>query len=241
MRRWAIGATAALAFGGIGGALAACRSEPSSAALRVIELYTSQGCDSCPPADRWLAALPDDGRSVRLAWHVDYWDRLGWKDPFAQAAFSQRQREQLAINGSGFPYTPQVVIDSRDRRDWRQWPQGVGPSGVAAQMTIQLEREGDAVLARLQPLAGSARRLAGFWAITEGGHATAVKAGENAGALLRNDHVVRHWQPLPAFDAGERTLRLAVPRAEGGRTRRVVLVLTDAASGRTVQAAQLGC
>ena len=97
---------------------AACTAQSGPTATPVIELYTSEGCNSCPPADRWLSSWKDDPGTVVLAFHVDYWDRLGWKDRFASAAYSQRQARQQSINGAGFSYTPQVVIDGRDRKDW---------------------------------------------------------------------------------------------------------------------------
>src|ERR1700709_639060 len=94
-------------------AMAASSQCPSvqSGALRapVVELYTSEGCSSCPPADRWLSGFKADPSTVALAFHVDYWDRLGWKDRFASAAFTERQSRQQAVNGARFSYTPQVV------------------------------------------------------------------------------------------------------------------------------------
>ena len=88
----------------------------------LIELYTSEGCDSCPPADRWLSSLSKQklgDRAVALALHVDYWDRLGWKDRFGSAGFSQRQREESTRSGGEFVYTPQVLLQGRDFPQWQ--------------------------------------------------------------------------------------------------------------------------
>ena len=74
----------------------------------MVELYTSEGCSSCPPADRWLSALKDGPPVVALAFHVDYWDRLGWKDRNASPAYTRRQAAQQRFNGARFSYTPQV-------------------------------------------------------------------------------------------------------------------------------------
>lgn len=93
---------------------ATCSAASGPSRARLLELYTSEGCSSCPPAERWLSQLPPDSGVVPLAFHVDYWDRLGWRDPFAQAAFSRRQR---ARNSKlGWVYTPQVMLDGDDLR-----------------------------------------------------------------------------------------------------------------------------
>jgi hypothetical protein len=93
---------------------ATCTATSGPARASLLELYTSEGCSSCPPADRWLSQMPPRRDVVPLAFHVDYWDRLGWKDRFAQAAFSQRQRARN--RGAGWVYTPQVMLDGAERR-----------------------------------------------------------------------------------------------------------------------------
>src|SRR3954466_11198991 len=96
------------------------RSGPQTAAL--VELYTSEGCDSCPPADRWLSGLGRRGlapdRVVPLSLHVDYWDYIGWKDPYAKREFSSRQRKLTQLQRNAFVYTPQVMLQGRDYREW---------------------------------------------------------------------------------------------------------------------------
>src|SRR4051812_14075895 len=95
------------------------RSGDKTAAL--VELYTSEGCDSCPPADRWLSALGASYRPellVPLALHVDYWDYIGWKDPYAKREFSQRQRRLSQLQRASFVYTPQVLVQGTDFREW---------------------------------------------------------------------------------------------------------------------------
>ena len=102
-------------------AYADCRAHSPDHATALIELYTSEGCDSCPPADRWLSSLSSRNlgdRAVALALHVDYWDRLGWKDRFGSAGFSQRQRDESARSGGDFVYTPQVLLQGRDFPQW---------------------------------------------------------------------------------------------------------------------------
>jgi hypothetical protein len=210
----------------------ACTATSGPQAPTLVELYTSQGCSSCPPADRWLSRLPRDGSVLPLAFHVSYWDYIGWKDPFAQAAFGERQRQQQRINGSRIAYTPQVVLQGQDRRDWSGWR--AQPAGAAA-VQITLARDGAGVQATLK---GAPRRLAAQWWWTSSGHETAVGAGENRGERLRHDHVVRGGLAVQAFDfSGSQQLRL--PEAPPGQ--RVVLVLLDALSGRPLQALALDC
>ena len=97
------------------GAAAACVATSGRETVPLVELFTSEGCDSCPPADRWLSATFPSVRAAAsasvLAFHVDYWDRLGWKDRFASPAFTQRQAQQQVPSGARFSYTPQVVVD----------------------------------------------------------------------------------------------------------------------------------
>ena len=99
-----------------------CRAESGASTVALVELYTSEGCDSCPPADRWLSSsfapvvAGDD--AVALAFHVDYWDRLGWKDRFAAAAWTKRQYAAASAARSDLVYTPQVLLQGRDFPAW---------------------------------------------------------------------------------------------------------------------------
>jgi len=225
---------------------ATCSAQSAADAAPVIELYTSEGCSSCPPADRWLSRLKDDPSVVALAFHVDYWDRLGWKDRFASPAYTQRQAQQLPSNGARFSYTPQVVIDGFDRPRWHSTdPPGTTRARAAALVDVQLTREGKQVAATVQARPGAPARLAGYWALTEHGHSTAVKAGENEGATLQHDFVVQRYLPIAAWNATAGlpvALRFeAEPALGAAPPRSVNLVVTDAATGKPVQAVRLGC
>ena len=103
-------------------------SAQAGAATTVVELYTSEGCSSCPPADRWLSTLKNRPDVVALAFHVNYWDQLGWPDRFASAAFTERQRQLMAPSGSRYVYTPQVIANGQD---WRGWPALPKPASAA--------------------------------------------------------------------------------------------------------------
>src|SRR5258706_12666100 len=101
----------------------ACTATSGATVPAVVELYTSEGCDSCPPADRWVASLKDEaarGKVIPLAFHVDYWDYLGWKDPFGDPVYSARHREAASRGGAKVIYTPQVLLDGREFQQWRR-------------------------------------------------------------------------------------------------------------------------
>src|SRR5260221_9550346 len=96
-----------------------CTVTSPASTVALVELYTSQGCSSCPPADRWLTSLSDRERVVPLALHVGYWDDIGWKDPFAQEQFATRQYWLASANGRPGVYTPGVFVHGRAFQHWR--------------------------------------------------------------------------------------------------------------------------
>lgn len=182
------------------GASAECSVSSESNRVALLELYTSEGCSSCPPADRWLSSLAATGigneRVVPLALHVDYWDYIGWRDRFAQPAFSERQRQMA----STVVYTPQVMLNGRDFRAWRNpgrfARELAAINNSAAQATIRL------TLKQTQPytldVSAAAQNMqegnhAFFLALYENNLTSIVKRGENAGATLHHDFVVRQW------------------------------------------------
>ncbi|MEP7298601.1 MAG: DUF1223 domain-containing protein [Burkholderiales bacterium] len=218
-----------------------CTARSPATVTPVVELYTSEGCSSCPPADQWLSRLKADAPVVALAFHVDYWDRLGWKDRFASPAFTQRQAQQQRPSGARFSYTPQVMIDGADRPDW---PGATIGTRAPASIEARLVREGNHVTATITPAAGAPARLGAYWAVTEQGHVSAVKAGENQGATLRHDFVVRDYRPVAAWAAKPEATTLQFELDGNGdpaHARQVNLVIVNADTGRPVQAVKLGC
>jgi hypothetical protein len=174
----------------------ALRAEPQRfasgpARVALVELYTSEGCSSCPPAERWIAARKDDAglwhTFVPVAFHVDYWNRLGWPDRFSTRDFTQRQYALAASWGTDSVYTPCFV---RDGAEWR--PAGerelrVSPTPVGA-LTVVLE--GTTLRAEFTP--ATARTKDEFEvhvALLGGGLVSKVTAGENSGETLRQEFV----------------------------------------------------
>lgn len=227
-------------------ATAACSVRSGPTVTPVVELFTSEGCNSCPPADRWMSTLKTDPGVVALAFHVDYWDRLGWKDRFASPAYTQRQAQTQASSGARFNYTPQVLLDGADRKDW---PRIAAPLSApqrqrpAARVDITLVRDAGRFSATIAPASGAPARLAAYWALTENNHSTAVKAGENEGVTLTHDHVVREYVPVAAWNAASPTTLRFEPNTprDAGHPAEVNLVVVDADSGRPLQAVKLDC
>ncbi len=224
-----------------------CSAVSSAHLPLLVELYTSQGCSSCPPADRWLSRLKGRDDVVAMAFHVEYWNRLGWTDRFADLTYTQRQAQQQRSNGARYSYTPQVVVDGRDQPDWRSLPLPLASTDARARAPLQLTlaREGAAYSAQVRALAGAPVRLAAYWALTEDGHVSAVKAGENRGARLANDFVVREYLAVAPWSSRADqpvSLRFSPGTApDAAHPRQMNLVVVDADSGRPLQALKLGC
>ena len=232
-------ATATMFAGTALGAGLGCKAESPAALGPVIELYTSEGCSSCPPADRWLSTLKQtaaSGRVVVQAFHVGYWDYIGWVDRFASPAYTQRQRDIAGRNGLSNIYTPQLVRNGRDFKDYAQAIAG----GEPARARIALQRTADdAFEATVSPVDGVGAWSA-YWTVTENGHSSRVLAGENAGELLQHDFVVRQYVAAGDYrGASKLTLRTIPPLA--GHPRQINLVVFDPKSGRPLQALGLGC
>jgi hypothetical protein len=166
----------------------------------VVELFTSQGCNSCPPADVFLGELSARPDVLALSLHVDYWDYIGWKDPFAQRAHTERQRSYSRALHQRFVYTPQMVVDGA--------LQGIGSEPATINKLIEKARKlaagGPAISVtgsgphRIVHIgAAKAEAPAKVWLVFfDSRHETAVKAGENSGRHLANYNVVRTLTPV---------------------------------------------
>jgi hypothetical protein len=201
----------------------------------VVELFTSQGCSSCPPADRLLTELSRTRQDVLpLAFHVTYWNQLGWKDPYSFEAATDRQRRYARLSDVGGIYTPQAVVDGRQ--------DVVGSDGAGLRRAIA------AAAARVQALPLTVHRAGAELAIAlpagtgagkvlvvgyDGEHRTQVARGENAGATLLESNIVRglalagEWQGRPA------ELHVAAPAGEH------LAVIVQAADGAILGAARV--
>ncbi|REK09757.1 MAG: DUF1223 domain-containing protein [Acidobacteria bacterium] len=187
--------------------------------LIVVELFTSQGCSSCPPADRLLGELAEEGDVLALSFHVDYWNRLGWTDPFSAPQWSQRQEEYARRQASDSVYTPQMVIDGRhgfvgsdraeasrllerQRRDPRPLELAL-TAEVAGPSRVDVTVEGTAAGDAERPAAAGADVADLLVLVVERELVTPVRRGENGGRTLRNHRVVRSLTRLPWPGVGE--------------------------------------
>ena len=175
----------------------------------VVELYTSQGCSSCPPADEFMATLVANPDVIALALHVDYWDYIGWKDEFANAAFTDRQKDYARAIGSRTIYTPQMIVNGIDRVEGNN-PEAVESlvrmhlmenSGVS----LMLQRDGNRLIVRgsgdmARPLTVNLVRYVPNETVT-------IERGENAGLTMDYHNIVTEFTTIGEW-SGETPLAM---------------------------------
>ncbi len=230
---------------------ASCTAHSGAERAMLIELYTSEGCSSCPPAERWLSGFV--GKTVAatvvipLAFHVDYWDYIGWRDRFASPKYAARQYERMNQNRGRFAYTPQTLINGLDSSMWRQAraPGDIVPgasvasgadlalrveTGTAGRIAVELDT-------RLLPANDKARVVA-YLALYENGLTSNVRAGENTGRQLRHDFVVRDWVgPFPISDVRDTKINhIFTPTDVVSRNTGVAALVEVADGSRLLQA-----
>jgi hypothetical protein len=229
-----------------------CKAQSGDKTVALVELYTSEGCSSCPPADRWLSSLSGRGftpdRVVPLALHVDYWDYIGWKDPYAKREFSQRQRKLSQLQRMALVYTPQVVLQGRDFPRWGSpafdtTVAAINAQPARARISLEivaaskgmLDTQVSAEVIDVKQMADAALYLA----VYENRLSSRVTSGENSGRMLTHDHVVLEWQGPFAFGPGGRiSERRVLPLLPKGVPERsgVVGFVQDRRTGEVLQA-----
>jgi hypothetical protein len=224
---------------------ARCEVRTGADAPTIVELYTSEGCSSCPPADRWLSTLNDQPNVLPLAFHVNYWNHLGWQDRFATPATTQRQHQVRAVQNGRYVYTPQVVLNGQDYRGWHgQSPTALDKAGrtpTNTAPTLLIRRNGNQVTASVGAMPSTAE-LAGYWAVLQDGLVSRVTRGENAGETLTHDHVVSLYQPVPTWNSDQpQELQLSLPEGPQFEALRVAFVVTQPDLVSPVQGAVLNC
>jgi len=198
-----------------------------------IELFTSQGCSSCPPADAYLGSLAKRPDVVALSFHVDYWDYIGWKDPFATHDTTERQRAYARVLKQRYVYTPEMVVEGighdtgRERgaietllaEAQRRSPKRATPElslDVAGPLTVKLAPF---------PLDGQPAEV--MLAIYDRRHSTPVASGENQGRMLENFNIVRHFELLARWDGSAKSWTRDAGRLQTGQGAAVIVQRAD--------------
>ncbi|HZZ13861.1 MAG TPA: DUF1223 domain-containing protein [Paraburkholderia sp.] len=236
---------------------AVCASHSPAHRVALVELYSSEGCNSCPPADSWLSQWKTSGATqgiVPLALHVDYWNSLGWTDRFSQHRFTERQQTLTDLAGGHTIYTPEIFVSGRELRNWSR------PDSFQGRVSALVAEPAQADVAlALRPTAKGAFNvdaqfsrhtadahdtLNAYVAVYENALSTQVGGGENSGVTLHHERVVRQWiGPVPLAAGGahiQRDIRIdgADLNANAGDFG-VVAFIENAGTGDVLQVAEL--
>src|SRR5215472_11691421 len=175
---------------------ASCQPVVFQSTLRqtaLLELFTSEGCSSCPSAENWLSQLKESPglwkEFVPVAFHVDYWDYLGWRDPWGSKAFSDRQRAYAQLWRGDSIYTPGFVLNGQEWRGWSRENRGPPASATKAGVLRVSSADGAHWQVTFSPLNHTANDYDAHAALLAGGLTSDVKAGENRGRRLKHDFV----------------------------------------------------
>ena len=203
--------------------------------VAVVELFTSEGCSSCPPADELLLQIAKEARKsgkavYPLAYHVDYWDDLGWKDPRASPAYTERQREYDKVLDVASPYTPQMIVNGRtgfvgSRRGSAQWAidKALERGSTSSVRITSVKRDANDRWTFAARVTGAAQGDRAVWALAQREIEVKVKAGENGGRTLHHGEVVRALGTA-LVGRGDFSFSVQPPYADGGTFSIVVFV-----------------
>lgn len=221
----------------IADANAACSVSSSAERPHLVELYTSEGCDSCPPAERWISTLLKHPDLVGMEFHVDYWDTSEWRDPFSNHAYTVRQKALAKRGNRDQIFTPQVWLDGHV---WGNWPKGSPPAavdGTAPPLRVTVDN-GDLAHVHVDVEgAGDKPDYRIYAALTENGLSEHVRGGENRGKTLDHDEVVRVFAGPFTLPHADIELK-APPHVDMGKASLIAFV-QDEREGSVVQAVRL--
>lgn len=239
-----------------GSALAAQQDSESEIVLSInsaptitplVELYTSEGCSSCPPADQFLGRLggllDDQFRAVPLAFHVDYWNWLGWTDPFSKEQFTERQRVVAEYNAQRSIYTPELVVAGKEARgggqifDWITKNNST-KSSVDIKLRVIAKTpyllEADVMFENM----ASGIRPEVYYAVYENSIVREIAGGENEGKTLSHEYVVRHWSQSRTIAHGSSSQNVLLELDEDWNLENlgIAIVVINPDNGETLQA-----
>lgn len=205
----------------------------------VVELYTSQGCSSCPPADEILAGLTKRSDVIALALHVDYWDYIGWKDKFAQPKFTERQRGYAQVAGARTIYTPQMIVGGMEHlvgaRHAELTAMIARHAAMPPRAEVQVKRDGGKVRITAEAVQGLPKGAVVQIVHYRPAATVEIRGGENAGRAITYHNIVTDWARVGTWD-GASALSISVDLAPGGHG---VVILQEPGPGPIVAAARL--
>ena len=181
----------------------------------VLELFTSQGCSSCPPADKLLAQLAHDPQFIVLSLPVDYWDRLGWKDTFAKHAFTERQRAYASLRGDGQVYTPQVVVNGSEHANGANRRAIDASAETTQHLVVRMSAQrtgGDIVVSVGAAASGGATNATIVLLPYLASRAVAIGRGENAREKVTYTNIVRDIVPIAEWSGSAVTQTIPLDR-----------------------------
>jgi len=210
----------------------------------VLELYTSEGCSSCPPADKWLSRLVTTAQQdldvLALAFHVDYWNYLGWKDRFSSADYTKRQRELGANNLQRTIYTPEFFVNGKEARGAgkilamiQQANQQAAPLNL--QMTVARDQSELVITVRVSAQPDTGGPVQHRYLVYENNLSTDVKRGENSGEVLHHQQVVRYMSRAQGLQI-ENQHRIAIDPDWRGENIGVAVLVTSPGERHYLQA-----
>lgn len=215
----------------------------------LVELFTSEGCSSCPPADRNLAFLQTNqpvvnAEIITLAFHVDYWDRLGWKDRFSSPLYSHRQEDYSRAFKLNSNYTPQMVVDGSKEfvgSDSAKSSEAIASAAGRAKANVDLKSDGKKWTVKITG-APEHRDASVFAAIAEDGISTRVEAGENSGKMLEHVSVVKELKTVGSLASGksefEVVFEIQVPADSKAENLKIVVFVQENESKRVLGVAR---
>jgi len=212
----------------------------------VLELFTSEGCSSCPPADELIAKIENESKAKAiyiLAFHVDYWNRLGWKDAFSDADYSKRQVQYGRWLNQPQINTPQVIVNGdaefvgSDETAIRKAIAEQLAVKTASTLTLQAHQDNDVLNVNYQTVK-SKKKLCLLIAVVQKAAQSKVERGENAGRTLAHVQIVRKLQNAPIAQIGKGTISIALPKGFNNQTWEVLGLVQDENDGEILAAAQ---
>ncbi len=218
-------------------------SKTAAKNVAVLELFTSQGCSSCPPADRLLETYISKENVIVLSFHVDYWDRLGWKDPFSSNEYTKRQYRYASALNSGV-YTPQLVVNGEsemvgsDENKISAALDKVQSTQPEANLSINNAKQENGKVTINFTASGKTNNSDLNIALAEKKAITNIKAGENGGVTLTNYNVVRNFKARQQFKVGENAADIDIPAGLDPKNISVVLFLQKNDNNKIIAAAQ---